>query len=146
MKIIILLGRLLFSYIFISSGIHHFSADTIAYAAGQGVPYAQYAVPLSGVLALLGGLSILLGFQAKVGAWLIVLFLVPVTLMMHDFWTITDPMQRQMQMINFNKNLALLGGALYIAYFGAGAWSIDAANSVRRMKHRIYHGHKLQHG
>jgi putative oxidoreductase len=83
------------------------------------------AVPLSGLLALAGGLSILLGYRARAGAWLIILFLAPVTMMMHNFWSVADPMMRQMQMANFMKNLALAGGALLIAYFGAGPMSLD---------------------
>jgi len=82
-------------------------------------------VPLSGVIALLGGLGILLGFKARYGAWLIVIFLVPVTFMIHDFWTVADPMMRQMQQINFMKNLAMLGAALMITHFGSGPLSVD---------------------
>jgi putative oxidoreductase len=82
-------------------------------------------VPLSGVLALLGGLSILIGYRAKLGGWLIALFLIGVTPLMHKFWTVTDPMMYQMQMIMFLKNLSMLGGALLITQFGAGPWSVD---------------------
>lgn len=63
----------------------HFTGRTIAYAASKGVPTASVAVPLSGIIALLGGLNILSGYKAKYGAWLIVLFVVPVTVMMHNF-------------------------------------------------------------
>lgn len=123
---IVLAGRLLFSLIFIFAASGHFSHQTIAYAAGQGVPLASIAVPISGVLALLGGLSVLLGYRARIGAWLLVLFLVPVTPMMHNFWAAKDPMMAQMQMIMFLKNLSMLGGALLITQFGAGPWSLDA--------------------
>ena len=67
----------------------------------------------SGILALLGGLSILLGYRARFGAFLIVLFLVPVTLFMHKFWGLSDPQMAMMQRVNFLKNVALLGGALH---------------------------------
>lgn len=123
---IVLFGRLLFALIFLMAGPNHFASQTIAYAASQGVPLASIAVPLSGVIAILGGLSILLGYRAKFGAWLIALFLVAVTPMMHNFWTVADPMARQMQMIMFMKNLSMLGGALLISQFGAGPWSLDA--------------------
>jgi putative oxidoreductase len=125
MKYIVLLGRILYSAIFLMSAPGHFTAATIAYSAGKGVPLAPIAVPLSGAIALLGGLSILLGFKARYGAWLIVIFLVPVTLMMHNYWTVTEPMMRQMQQINFMKNLAMLGAALLIAHFGSGPLSVD---------------------
>jgi putative oxidoreductase len=125
MKYIVLLGRILYSSIFLMSAPGHFTAATIAYSAVKGVPLASIAVPLSGAIALLGGLSILLGFKARYGAWLIVIFLVPVTFMIHDFWTVSDPMMRQMQQINFMKNLAMLGAALLIAHFGSGPLSVD---------------------
>ena len=119
-------ARALFAFIFILSAPGHFSAQSIAYAAQAGVPFAELLVPASGVLALIGGLSVLLGYQAKLGAWLLVLFLVPVTLTMHRFWGLTDPMQAMMQRVMFFKNLTILGGALFIAYAGAGPFSLDA--------------------
>jgi len=119
------LGRILFVAIFLMSALNHFSRDTMAYAASQGVPFSNLLVPLSGVLAILGGLSILLGFRARLGAWLLVLFLIPVTFMMHKFWAVPDPMMARMQQAMFMKNLSMLGGALLIAYFGAGPVSVD---------------------
>ena len=110
MKYLVLLGRILFAAIFISAAPGHFTTGTIAYAAGKGVPLASIAVPLSGIIALLGGLSILAGYKARYGAWLLVLFLVPVTVMMHNFWAITDPMAARTQYIMFMKNLSMLGG------------------------------------
>jgi putative oxidoreductase len=126
---VVVLGRFLFVLIFLMAGANHFNKQTIGYAASQGVPLASIAVPLSGVLAIAGGLSILLGYRAKLGAWLLVLFLVPVTLMMHKFWAVQDPMMAQMQMILFMKNVAMLGGALLISQFGAGPFSLDARRS-----------------
>jgi len=123
---IVLLGRLLFAVIFIMSGPRHFTSGVIGFAASQGVPLASIVVPFSGLLALVGGLSILLGYRAKIGAWLIVLFLVGVTPLMHKFWGIADPMAQQMQMIMFFKNLSMLGGALLLTQFGSGPWSLDS--------------------
>ncbi len=123
---VVLFGRLLFALIFLMSGPNHFSSQTIAYAASQGVPLASIAVPFSGVLAILGGLSILLGYRARIGAWLLALFLIGVTPMMHNFWTVADPIMRQTQMIMFMKNAAMLGGALLLSQFGAGPWSLDS--------------------
>jgi putative oxidoreductase len=121
-----LLGRFFFALIFLLSAPMNFSSHTIAYAASQGVPLASIAVPLSGVIALAGGLSILLGYRARIGAWLIVLFLAAVTPMLHNFWTVADPMMHQMQFIMFMKNLSMMGGALFISQVGAGPWSLDA--------------------
>jgi putative oxidoreductase len=125
----VLLGRLLFGLLFIMSGPNHFAKQTIGYAAAQGVPLASLAVPFSGLMALVGGLSIVLGYRAKLGAWLIVLFLVPVTFMMHKFWGIADPAVAQVQMIMFMKNVAILGGALLITQLGAGPLSLDSRHS-----------------
>ncbi len=125
MKYIPLLGRILFSVIFLMAAPGHFTTGTIHYAASQGVPLASIAVPLSGILALLGGLSLLLGFKARWGAVLLLLFLVPVTLMMHNFWAVTDAMAARMQQAMFMKNLAMAGGVLLVVYFGSGPLSVD---------------------
>jgi len=126
MKYLVLIGRILYSLIFLFSVSTHFSSSGVGYAAGKGVPMPSVLVPAAGVIAFVGGLSILLGYKARIGAWLIVIFLIPVTLLMHNFWTVTDPMMRQMQHSMFMKNLSMLGGALLIAYFGAGPVSIDS--------------------
>jgi putative oxidoreductase len=118
-------GRFLFALIFLMAGLTHFNSETIAYAASQGVPLASVAVPLSGVLALAGGLSVALGYKTRIGALLLVLFLVPVTLMMHRFWGLSDPQAAMMQQGMFMKNLSMLGGAILLGYFGAGPLSID---------------------
>jgi putative oxidoreductase len=123
---VVLLGRVLFGLIFILAGPNNFSSQTIAYSASHGVPLASLAVPFSAVLAILGGLSILLGYRAKIGAWLIALFLIGVTPMLHNFWAVSDPMAHQMQFIMFMKNVSMLGGALLISQLGAGPWSLDS--------------------
>ena len=123
---IVLTGRLLYSAIFLMTALSHFSSQAVAYAAAAGVPFPSIAVPAAGIVAIAGGLSILLGYRARVGAWLLVLFLVPVTLTMHNFWAVKDPMMAQMQMVMFMKNLSMLGGALLISQFGAGPFSLDA--------------------
>jgi putative oxidoreductase len=119
------LGRVLFALIFIMSAMGHFSGKLVPYAAAAGVPMAQIAVPVAGMLALLGGISVLLGWQTRIGALMLVLFLVPVTLFMHRFWGLPDAQMAQMQQVNFLKNLALLGGALLLFYFGPGPMSLD---------------------
>ena len=131
MKYTVLLGRILYSLIFLNSGLFHFSGMAVGYASAQGVPLASILVPFSGVIAIVGGLLILLGYQAKWGAWLIVLFLIPVTFMMHAFWKETDPMQKQMQMGMFMKNISILGGAFLITWFGAGPVSLDSRRKTR---------------
>ena len=126
MKYLVLLGRILFSLIFLLSSFDNFSSFTIIYAASHGVPMSSILVPLSGTIAFVGSLSIILGYKARWGAWLIIIFLIPVTFMMHNFWTISDPGMRQTQYTMFMKNLSILGGAFLIAAFGAGPLSFDS--------------------
>ena len=112
--------------LFIVSGIRHLSPGDPSggYARSQGVPFPGVAVPLAGLIALAGGVSVLLGFHAQVGAWLLVLFLVPVTLSMHRFWGLSDAGVAAMQQAQFMKNWALIGAALLIAHFGSGPYSL----------------------
>jgi putative oxidoreductase len=119
------IGRLLFVAIFLLSAPRHFASSTIGYAAQQGVPLANVLVPISGLLALIGGLSVLIGYFARFGAVVLAIFLIPVTLMMHKFWAAGDPMQAQMQMAMFMKNVAILGGTFLLMYYGAGPVSVD---------------------
>lgn len=123
-------ARFFYSLIFILSGFGHFKQQTIEYAMAQGVPIPQVLVPLSGLMILFGGLSILLGYRARVGALLIILFLIPVTLMMHNFWDVADPMMRQIQQGMFMKNLSMLGAAIMIYFYGSGPVSLDNRNRV----------------
>jgi putative oxidoreductase len=123
------IGRALYALIFLLAVPGHFSSALVTYASQAGVPAPEVLVPLSGAMAGLGGLSILLGYRARIGALLIILFLIPVTLFMHNFWAIADPIQRQMQLGNFMKNTAMLGGALYMLRCGSGPFSLDRAIS-----------------
>lgn len=125
MKALVLIGRILFSLIFILSGFSHFSERTINYAESHGVILSVVTVPLAGVMAILGGILVAIGFKARFGALLIILFLIPVTFIMHNFWAVQDPMMHQTQMAMFMKNISMLGGAFLIAYHGAGPLSID---------------------
>lgn len=124
-RLVVLLGRLLFVAIFLLSVPGHFSKRAIDNAAAQGVPLASLAVPLSGLMALSGGLSVLTAFRAKLGAWLLVLFLVPATAMMHKFWAVPDPAIAQTQMIMFMKNISMLGAALLLSQLGTRLSSLD---------------------
>lgn len=125
MKFIVLLGRIFYSAIFVISSFTHFFPSTVNYAKLHGVPYANILVPAAGVIALLGGLSVLLGYKARLGALLLVIFLVPTTIMMHNFWGESDPIMANLQKIMFLKNLSMLGGALLIMAFGSGPLSLS---------------------
>lgn len=125
MRAIVPIGRVLFSLIFITSAFTHFTRGTIDAAAAHGVPLATLLVPAAGILALIGGVSVLLGYRARFGAFLLLLFLVPVTLVMHRFWGLADPQVAQMQKVMFMKNLSIMGGALMVMYYGSGPASLD---------------------
>jgi putative oxidoreductase len=125
MRAIVPIGRVLFALIFITSVFSHFSSAAIDSAAAHGVPLATLVVPASGLLAFVGGLSVLLGYRARFGAFLLLLFLVPVTLVMHDFWNVTDPHLAMMQKANFMKNVSLVGACLLLMYYGSGPASLD---------------------
>lgn len=125
MRGLVPVGRALFALIFITSIFGHFSKATIDHAAAHGVPLATIAVPLAGLLAFVGGTMVLLGYRARFGAFLLLLFLVPVTLVMHRFWGIADPEVAQLQRVMFVKNMSLVGTACLIMYWGSGPYSLD---------------------
>src|ERR1700735_4107727 len=112
MKATFLLGRLVFGGFFIYNGIHHLQERKSMgqYAKSKNVPLAEAAVTATGVALIAGGASILLGVKPKLGAAAIAGFLAGVSPVMHDFWQVEEPNQRMNEMINFGKNMALLGG------------------------------------
>ncbi|MGH9195245.1 MAG: DoxX family protein, partial [Acidimicrobiia bacterium] len=114
MASLFLIGRILFGGYFLYNGVNHFINHGMLaqYAASKGVPAPDLAVTFSGLLLLVGGASILLGVWPRIGAFLIIVFLLGVTPMMHNFWAVSDPTARMSDMINFTKNMALLGAAL----------------------------------
>ena len=114
MKVPFLLGRLIFGGFFLYNGIHHFMErkQLAQYTAAKDVPMPDAAVLASGAALTIGGASILLGIKPKWGALAIIGFLAGVSPVMHDFWRMEDPQQRQNDMINFAKNMALLGAGL----------------------------------
>jgi len=125
MRYLVLSGRILFALIFITASPRHFSHEGIQHAADLGVPLAAALVPISGAMALAGGLSVAAGYKARWGAWALAAFLVPVTLTMHPFWKLHDPATVHVQQAMFAKNLSMLGAVLLIAYFGSGPLSAD---------------------
>ena len=104
------------------SRVGHFTHQESTYAAAQGVPIASVLVPVSGIMSILGGLSIFLGFHGKVGAWLLVLLLLPVAFTMHNFRAVKDP--QQIQMATVRKNISMLGSAPFFKQIGTGLLSL----------------------
>ena len=131
MKFLFPLGRVLFAWNFVLAFPYHFTHGAIQAAAEQGVLLPGVLVPLSGVLALAGGLSVAFGYKTRWGAWALVAFLVPVTLWMHAFWRLSDPHTAFVEQVLFLKNISTLGGALLISQFGAGPISLDQRHMPR---------------
>jgi len=112
--ILFLVGRLILGafYLFNASN-HFFQLKALAgYAQSKGVPAPRLSVLGSGLLLIIGGLSLIMGFLPSVGILAIVLFFLPVTFFMHNFWKVQDPMAKMAEMVNFTKNMALMGSAL----------------------------------
>ena len=123
---LVLVGRQLFAVIFVLASAGHLTPEKIVLAAEHGVPMPAVLVPISGVIALLGGLSVLFGYRARLGGCLLVVFLVPVTLFMHNFWAAPDIAMFRSQLFLFARNLVLLGCACQLVRAGAGSLSLDA--------------------
>ena len=113
MEYLFLAGRVLYGGFFVLAGLDHFRhlGMMTAYTAGKGVPAPTLAVMGSGVLIVAGGLSLLFGFHPTWGVVLLTVFLVPVSVTMHNFWAATNPQAEQVDRAMFKKNIALLGAA-----------------------------------
>ncbi len=119
MEWMFLAGRILFAIMFVDSGIKgHILVrkGTVAYARQSRVPLPQLAVPATGAMIVAGSIMVALGAWGDLGALLIAAFLIAVTPVMHAFWRETEPMPRQMQRVQFMKNLTMLGAALILFY------------------------------
>ena len=114
MKLPFLLGRIVFGGFFLYNGINHLvqHKNMAQYVGSKKVPLPDAAVIATGVALTLGGASLLVGIKPKLGAATIAGFLAGVSPIMHDFWKAQDPEKRQSEMINFSKNMALLGSSL----------------------------------
>jgi putative oxidoreductase len=114
MKAAFLIGRLVFGGFFLYNGINHLKQrkQLGQYAESKNVPMAEVTVAATGVVLIAGGASILLGVKPKLGTAAVAGFLAGVSPVMHNFWNMQDPQQRMNEMINFSKNMALLGSAL----------------------------------
>ncbi len=119
-------GRLLLATIFVASGANMITDwETPAQMmADKGLPAVPVLLSVAVALEIIGGLSVLVGAYARLGALLLLAFLVPVSLVMHDFWTM-EGAERMTQMINFMKNVSIAGGVVLVLAFGAGPLSVD---------------------
>ena len=126
-------GRVLLVGIFFMSAvgnkIPNFS-QIAGYMAGEGVPAPTVLLPGAIAFLIIGSVLVALGYQARLGAALLLVFLVAASYFFHDFWTFDDPAERQQQTIQFMKNASMMGAMLFIIANGAGAWSFDNRRGV----------------
>ena len=129
---LIAVGRVLLSLVFILSGISKIIdwPGTAAYMAAQGLPLVPLLLGLAAAIEILGGISLLLGWNARWGAWLLFLYLIPVTLVFHNFWALAGA-EQQTQLVNFLKNLSIMGGLLLVAAYDREA--LVAARATERV-------------
>ena len=119
------IGRTLLALLFIISGYGKIGAfaQTAGYMASKGLPMAEVLLVLTILIELGGGLMILVGWQARWAALLLFLWLIPATLMFHNFWGM-DAAQMRNQFNHFFKNLCIMGGMLYVVAYGSGPFSL----------------------
>jgi putative oxidoreductase len=121
-----LVGRILLAAIFVISGFNKIGGfeGTAGYIASKGLPMPQVLAALTIALELGGGILLIIGYKARWVALAFFLWLIPTTFIFHKFWGI-DAAQVQNQMINFLKNVSIMGGMLMLFAFGPGAYSLD---------------------
>jgi putative oxidoreductase len=131
-SVVPLIGRVLIGQIFILAGINkimNFSMMT-GYVAVAHLPLPKVSLAIAAAIEILGGLAILTGFHTRVASWIVFLFLIPTTLLFHNFWAMQGA-DRLDNLGHFQKNLAIMGGLLILATFGAGAYSLDSARAPK---------------
>lgn len=137
-----LMGRMIAGFFYLIMGLNHFGAwETLSgYAADKGVPFPSLAVGVSGVFLVMGGVSVALGLRPVLGVLCIVTALLPITLVMHDFWAIHDAAARQVELTAFLKNGGLIGSALILlALREPWPMSLDEWLDTWRFRQRLRH-------
>lgn len=130
--VVSVLGRVMLATIFFMSAvgnkIPNFSG-VVAYMTGEGVPSPRLMLALAILFLLFGSVSVILGYHARFGATLLLVFLAPATYYFHDFWTFTGP-EKDAQMIQFMKNLSMAGAMLFVIANGPGKGSLDGRRAA----------------
>ncbi len=132
-----LAGRVLLALIFLMSAVGNKIpnfAQVSEYMASEAVPASSFMLAGAIVFLVLGSLSLMLGFKARMGAGLLLVFLALATYFFHDFWTFEDAAKQQAQMIQFMKNLSLMGAMLLVMVHGGGPWSLDQKRAAKATK------------
>ena len=126
-----LVGRILLAALFLPAGIGKLTgfAGTVGYIASAGLPLPQVAAALALVVEIVGGIALIAGFGTRFAALALAVFTVVASVFFHNYWAV--PAEQQMiQQLMFFKNIAVVGGLLTLAAWGAGSWSLDARRSA----------------
>jgi putative oxidoreductase len=128
--IVPLIGRILISAVFILASIGKIAAFSMeeGFVASKHLPLPAVALGIAMIIELVGGLAILVGLYTRFTAWIVFVYMIPTTFLFHNFWTMQGAAYQD-NMLHFEKNLAIMGGLLILAAFGAGGLSIDSARS-----------------
>lgn len=127
-----LVGRLLLAVLFVPAGFNKIGGfeGTVGYITSAGLPAPTLAAIVAIVVELLGGLALVFGFGTRLAALALALFTLVAAFGFHAYWAV--PAEQQfIQQLFFFKNIAITGGLLVLAAFGAGAWSIDGKREAR---------------
>ena len=136
---LLLIGRALMAYLFVPAGwakIVGF-AGTVGYINSKGLPLPEVAAAISAVIELGAGLMLLFGWQARWAAAALAFYVLVLTPIFHDYWAVPQA-QQMMQKINFDKNLAIIGGLLFLTALGAGRWSLDGRSRTDTVDERRF--------
>ena len=131
--VVFIVGRLIFGGYWVFNGLNHFVNMSMMaeFARQRGVPFpAELSVAVTGLMMLLGGLTIILGVYTYIGMALIIVFLLSAMIFIHKFWEMSDPMARMMEMILFMRNAAYIG-ALLMLYTLGDTWSFNIFDLLR---------------
>lgn len=122
-----LVGRLLLALLFLPAGISKIGgfAGTVGYIGSKGLPMPELGAVIAIVVEVLGGLALIAGFGTRIAALVLAVFTLAATVVFHNYWGVPVEMQR-VQELMFFKNIAVVGGLLVLAAYGAGGWSLDA--------------------
>lgn len=121
-----LLGRILVSILFLRSAIGKITGFSIVAAgmAKKGIPFSEVLLIGAIFCEIAGGLALVLGWKARWGALLLIIFMIPVTLLYHDFWNV-EAAQYRNQLNHFMKNLTIFGALVFILGMGSGPLSLE---------------------
>jgi putative oxidoreductase len=127
------MGRILMSSVFLVFAVLKFTTFSyyVGLASGKGMPLPAAAITAAAILELLGGLAILTGFQTRIVSWILFVYLIPTSILFHNYWALQGALRATME-AHFFKNMAIMGGLLFLAAFGAGPYSIDARRAAKR--------------